>query len=1281
MRRYATLTAIVVICAVTLGFAAPNWVSINGPIHQPEVTVLKATESETILECNIAGFYSDDVFANGETFQDLSFPGYYTTLEIGKPQLPVITEIVAIPAGAKVRVDVEVFDSKVISGYNVMPYQTPVLENQVSATFDKDAKAYLLDDLYPAKIAEVNGQGDWRSLKVATLKVYPVQYNAVKDELVIHSNIKVTLTYSGSTDGYNTGRSIPESYDRIFSNTVINYDRLNLPVRQFGSVRTEAYDLLIIAADAYVAGLGSFVTYKEAAGYSTTLVPVSTVGYTVTDIKNYIQDEYDNNDISYVLLVGNENDIPGYTGYSSFSDYYYTLLDGGDDFADIGIGRFCIHNSTELGWMLEKSVAYESDPPTGDWLDNALLVANAQNAPYKYQQCKERIRTAEETPSGTYSVLYPEFTTAYGADSAYGGDNATNADVIEYINEGMRVVNYRGHGSYTAWSSWNYLGQSFGPSQIDSLDNGAMTPILFSIACYNNNIQYGSYCLGEYFTLTEDAAVAVLSASRPSYTVANHTYDKKLFSAIFDEGINATSDASNAAAALIITQHGSIGLANARMYIWLGDPTLQVIYEEPEPVVRHVPAQYGTIQAAINACNDLDTVMVASGTYNEAIDFLGKNIVVTSSGGADVTTIHGVYRSRPVVYFQSGEPKGAELSGFTITFGQKSGIYIYRSSPTVKDCIITGNYSQDSRSGGGISLIGTVGAVIRDNIILENHAYEYGAGMYLERCNSDTIAYNVIYKNWGNTEVRCIASNSLFHNNIIIATEALNHCITSQEHGDIVLKSNILMKGSRCAVYAFDGGTAAIYYNCFYSNRENWCGDIIVGHGNFDRNPLLTKDWRTPPESPCLDAGWPGLMEPRRYWPDPDGTRNDIGVFPVYQVDVSNGPVYYSIQRAVNAVEDGDFVLVHPGAYHPVNFIGKRIVVTSSEGPERTSIVGAMAEAPCVYMQSGEPKGAELSGFTVRGGGRGAIYCYRSSPTILDNIIKENTSSELYRGAGVNLIHTSAAVVKGNTFTHNVHEGYGADIVAQYARNDTICYNLFESSYGRGTIYIENSEMALYNNTLDGIQTDGHGICAMVRGYLDCRNNIIVNFPTYGFYAGGDARITADYNDVYRYGLRPYAGNVDWGRNNIEADPIFVDYYRLDLRSPCVDRGDPDPFFNDPDNTRNDMGWKALSMLLARGSVEIDENPAIPSDFALKQNYPNPFNATAIIEYALPEASQVTVKVYDILGRMVTTLVDGYEPAGYYQVKWNAEGVPSGTYFYRIQAQDFSDSKKMLLLK
>ncbi len=98
-------------------------------------------------------------------------------------------------------------------------------------------------------------------------------------------------------------------------------------------------------------------------------------------------------------------------------------------------------------------------------------------------------------------------------------------------------------------------------------------------------------------------------------------------------------------------------------------------------------------------------------------------------------------------------------------------------------------------------------------------------------------------------------------------------------------------------------------------------------------------------------------------------------------------------------------------------------------------------------------------------------------------------------------------------------------------------------------------------------------------------------------------------------------------------------------------------------------------------TTSIEKERSINDSYYLSQNYPNPFNPSTTISYSLPHNGSVQLKVYDILGREVVTLVNKEQTRGNYKVEFNANNMPSGIYFYRLRSSDFVDTKKMLLLR
>ncbi len=117
-------------------------------------------------------------------------------------------------------------------------------------------------------------------------------------------------------------------------------------------------------------------------------------------------------------------------------------------------------------------------------------------------------------------------------------------------------------------------------------------------------------------------------------------------------------------------------------------------------------------------------------------------------------------------------------------------------------------------------------------------------------------------------------------------------------------------------------------------------------------------------------------------------------------------------------------------------------------------------------------------------------------------------------------------------------------------------------------------------------------------------------------------------------------------------------------------------------NEGNPIGLVSNGNIIVTNPTDVREyRSGIPNQFALEQNYPNPFNPSTLIRYDLPKSEQVVVKVYDIVGREISTLVDSRQEAGFREVQWNASNLPSGIYFYRISAGTFTDTKKTMLVK
>jgi hypothetical protein len=459
---------------------------------------------------------------------------------------------------------------------------------------------------------------------------------------------------------------------------------------------------------------------------------------------------------------------------------------------------------------------------------------------------------------------------------------------------------------------------------------------------------------------------------------------------------------------------------------------------------------------------------------------------------------------------------------------------------------------------------------------------------------------------------------------------------------------------------------------------------------------------------------------------------------------IRNVPATYStIQTAIDASVNSDTVLVAPGTYaENIVFRGKDIVVTSrfflSFDPtyiQSTIINGstpAFADSgSCVRIVNGEDSSAVLQGFTLTGGygtlwqdehgpGRywegGGVFIALSSPTIKFNIIRNNnvnrTGGASTGGGGIRL-GDGAPRILNNIIIANAGM-YGGGIVSNYAlptvRNNVVAYNVVSQgvagpTYGGGGLWFNGAVAGnkVENNTIvgnsatgggsSGAQGRGGGMIAVFGATINTRDNVVWgNMQTTG---GQVAAVSA-------FALVTYS-NIEGGftgQGNINLLPQFTDTsFYLQSISPCIDAGDTSVAFNDPPNPnnpalaewpargglRNDMGayggplGRIIAGVLTSAGGEEEEN--VPAKFDLSQNYPNPFNPGTVIDFQLPTASFVSLKVFDILGREVTTLAEGFMQPGSHTSVWNAGGTASGIYIYKLSAGESSVMKKLILIK
>ena len=571
MKKFSLLMVITLLCHCEI-MGKSLWIPIDDGNNGKCVTIttIESNENTYKAKIEIHGYYDEPMTINGTTYHWLSFDEPSTLSFVGEPALPLISRLIALPKGEdfEVRIKDEMWSDEFFVG-QIMPHQKSFLESEEEPPFEKNDTIYR-EEMYQTERLQVGNLQCWRGINNRALNICPIRYMPKEGKMSVLKEFIIEISFN------NTASISPFRFNdmHMFLNQV-NTLESDMAEQQRDS--TDTYDYLIIAGNIpgvlECQALSDFRRWKAFKGHKTKVISTSTMTNVWTmGIKQCISSEYPKG-VKYVLFIGDNDKIPLYSYYvgdlskNAKSDYWYGCMDGRDDVeADINVGRFSTNNLSELTNMVNKTISYEKDARS--FGDEVLLVAHREGAPYKYQGCSETIRTRIYNDSMT-------FTTAYGAIDSIGGDKATNAYVVNKINEKKNIVNYRGHGSYNCWPLWNYKLESFYDSQIDSLYN-TTNDIYFCVACQIGNI-FNQTCFMETYMRSNHGAAGMIAATEDTYTSSNNTYDKYLFSKLLNDSIYNIGNLNVASHIATIGNNNSYAIWNAFSYLCGCDPSLEII--------------------------------------------------------------------------------------------------------------------------------------------------------------------------------------------------------------------------------------------------------------------------------------------------------------------------------------------------------------------------------------------------------------------------------------------------------------------------------------------------------------------------------------------------------------------------------------------------------------------------------------------------------------------------------------------------------------------------------
>lgn len=570
MKLYVPMIAIALM--VAFGFGA--WVPVgpNKAPAAPEVKVLSSNEFETVVEVNVYGFEIEPIQAQGMTYDLIRLPGEMVSQDVGKPEVPRIPRALCIPNQAKVISTVVETKKITLQGFNVYPAQEPLTDLDIELPFRIDHIAYASDRIYPVQNVDIWNQGQWRDVYIANVDIYPIQYNPLRRELTVYTHLIIKYRYIGGK-GY--PKAVEPKFAAMYRSIMCNYDQLGINAENFF---TAGVQYLIITTPTYYNTVQRLGNWHNKQGLKVRYIQKAS--YTAQEVKDSVRSEYNSNApaiLKWVLLVGDVNSVPTYTAWGCpSSDIWFCDFDL-NFYAECGMSRLSVNDTTNLRNQINKILKFIQNPATtNNWLTKALHVAHKELYPGKYSACVR----------GIYN--YPFKYYRYTQDTIMGATPAgTNAAVTAAINQGRVVVNYRGHGDVTIWWNWDYADQPWSISNVNALTNGDLTPVVNNNCCLSGDISLS--CLGEaWMSKYPGGAAASLAASNPSYTYANHCYDSTFFIALGDS-LSFTAGGrtwraplwdiawvENYAGANMVMKHGSLGVENYKMYIFLGDPAMEV---------------------------------------------------------------------------------------------------------------------------------------------------------------------------------------------------------------------------------------------------------------------------------------------------------------------------------------------------------------------------------------------------------------------------------------------------------------------------------------------------------------------------------------------------------------------------------------------------------------------------------------------------------------------------------------------------------------------------------
>jgi hypothetical protein len=590
----------------------------------PKVKILKSNSKQLRLRVELPAVQFVAREADGKAWTQLVLPNAPASGTPGTPGIPEVSDILAVPDGAKLKVTTNEVEKIAVDGVDVFPAQPdPVDEDPPPPNFLKppfsdlpfqlNEKAYSKNALVPAKPADADSLGAARDLNIGAFQIPTAQYNPDKKKLFLLKSVDFTLKFAGGPHTFTDELGDPwEMFQRRLASTLVNKDLLGKKdIRDI--FRRCGEEMVVITNPATITAANTFAAARRAAGIRTSVfqtgIGPGLAGTTPAEIQTFIRSRLNNQLFlcirpSYLTIMGDDDLVPTFTdGPSGIpSDLKYSLKNDTDELPDLAVGRIIGNDQTAVGTAVNKIISYENSPPGGPWLHRAAVAGQFQDDDNNGTENRTFITMAETVRRGLVNHgesvdrvygespgnnpqkfqdgtdLPPDLLKANGF-----GWNGTAAQVSAAWNQGRFLMVHRDHGSHDGWGTPGY-----GTADVQALTNGSMQPVLMSINCSSAAYDYDETSfVGEALVNPNGGTVGAFGDTRDSPTTANTQISLGFADALLpfilpSEGPALRQRTGNA---LI---HGKLrlngiaplpdGTTRSEFYLWhyFGDPTMQM---------------------------------------------------------------------------------------------------------------------------------------------------------------------------------------------------------------------------------------------------------------------------------------------------------------------------------------------------------------------------------------------------------------------------------------------------------------------------------------------------------------------------------------------------------------------------------------------------------------------------------------------------------------------------------------------------------------------------------